>query len=68
MENNMQASLQKSISVSGSLSPQLGYTNLKVLQRQLSAHSYVNEKSDSLGLLQSNGTQHNDKLSLEDRH
>jgi hypothetical protein len=41
IENNMQMSLPKSISVSGSLSPQLGMssTNLKVLQRQLSAHS-----------------------------
>jgi len=54
----MQVSVPKSISVSGSLSPQLGLssTNLKVLQRQLSAHSYMNENSESLGLIQSKGT------------
>ena len=59
----MQVPVPKSISVSGSLSPQLGLssTNLKVLQRQLSAQSYMNENSDSLGLIQSKGTQRNDK-------
>jgi hypothetical protein len=63
MENNMQVSVPKSISVSGSLSPQLGLssTNLKVLQRQLSAHSYMDENSESLGLIQSKGTQRNNK-------